>query len=69
MKKINRLECDSRKWHWKKTGNSILLHHVQSTIKYGGGSVVTVHPKKILEIYINLKINQRQNNNLFSEEN
>ena len=39
--KINRLESNGRKWAWKKRGDNILAdHHVQGTMKFGGGNLM-----------------------------
>jgi transposase len=39
--KINRLGSDGQKWAWKKRGDNILAdHHVQGTVKFGGGHLM-----------------------------
>lgn len=38
--KINRLGSDGRKHCWKKPGGQLQSHHVQETIKFGGGSLM-----------------------------
>jgi transposase len=38
--KINRLESDGRVWAWKRSGGCIQDHHVQGTVKHGGGHIM-----------------------------
>ena len=38
--KINRLGSDGRKWAWKKPGEGLSERLVESTVKFGGGSVM-----------------------------
>ena len=38
--KVNRFGSDGRKWCWKKPGSAIKSHHVQPTVKFGGGSIM-----------------------------
>src|SRR3982074_812418 len=35
---VNRLGSDGRKWGWKQPGTQLQKHHVQPTVKHGGGS-------------------------------
>ena len=38
--KINRFCSDGMSWCWKSDGNSLQNHHVQQTVKFGGGSIM-----------------------------
>jgi transposase len=38
--KINCWGSDGRLWCWKKPGSGLQPHHVQSTVKHGGGSIM-----------------------------
>jgi hypothetical protein len=38
--KINRIGSDGRKWVWKQPGGALTTHHVQGTVKFGGGSLM-----------------------------
>jgi len=38
--KINRLGSDGRKWGWKKPGTPLQQHHIQPTVKHGGGHLM-----------------------------
>jgi transposase len=38
--KVNRWGSDGRKWGWKEPGAPLQKHHVQPTIKHGGGSLM-----------------------------
>jgi transposase len=38
--KVNRMGSDGRKWGWKTRGAKLQPHHVQPTVKHGGGSLV-----------------------------
>lgn len=38
--KINRFGSDGRKWCWKSNGKVLNENHVQSTVKFGGGSIM-----------------------------
>ena len=46
--KINRFCSDGRSWYWSRDGESLQKHHVNQTVKQGGGSImiwrcITVH--------------------------
>jgi transposase len=38
--KMNRMGSDGRKWGWKQPGTQLQNHHVQPTVKHGGGHVM-----------------------------
>jgi len=38
--KINRYGSDGREYYWKKRGEPLRDHHVQPTVKHGGGSIM-----------------------------
>lgn len=38
--KINCMGSDGRKWGWKRSGVQLQSHHVQATVKHGGGSIM-----------------------------
>ncbi len=38
--KINRLGSDGRKWCWKERNATLQDHHVEPTLKFGGGSIM-----------------------------
>ncbi|KAG0927047.1 hypothetical protein G6F32_013005 [Rhizopus arrhizus] len=38
--KINRFNSDGRTWAWIRSGESLKSHHVKTTVKHGGGSIM-----------------------------
>jgi len=38
--KINRFGSDGRCWYWKRDNESVQPHHINQTVKHGGGSIM-----------------------------